>query len=246
MKKLLFTAILLSYKLNGMSPSVMEREYKKLVNEYTNNNKCVLEEFGYLIKAIKKGYFNDDLDSSDIQQIYNALEYATIHHSKVLNRENNGAPAAFICHPMRIARTIMEAFPSCDAKVIVTTLLLDNRKNVALNFDEIQNKFGRDIKNWLQQVNECKTQNAEERIQHQIAQASSRSLEVCILVLAKECYTCKQLHDNPAKGWSQEKRIQYYKWVQTLSQNLDYGYSLKNKLNDELNNYLKEEQKRIR
>ena len=99
---------------------------------------------------------------------------------------------------------------------------------------EVQQEFGQEIANYVEEVTDDKSLSPSERKKLQIINAPTKSIGAAHIKLADKYDNCLDLTQNPPVGWSIERIQGYFLWsrtvVRAVAVNTEVATELKSKL----------------
>ena len=100
-----------------------------------------------------------------------------------------------------------------DAEVIAAALLHDTVEDTETSIEELETEFGKRVPSMVAEVTDDKSLPPAERKRLQIAKASSKSPGAKLVKLADKISNLRDLASAPPADWSDERRLEYFKWA---------------------------------
>lgn len=98
----------------------------------------------------------------------------------------------------------------------MAAILHDTVEDTDTTFQEIEDKFGLAIRNIVAEVTDDKSLPKMVRKQLQIEHASSSSHKAKLVKLADKLYNLRDLQRCLPEGWTEERRVDYFKWAKQV------------------------------
>jgi guanosine-3',5'-bis(diphosphate) 3'-pyrophosphohydrolase len=142
--------------------------------------------------------------------VFTALSFAAVKHRNQKRKGAAGIP--YINHPIEVAALLIKHMKEPVKEIIIASVLHDVLEDTDTSPEEIQQKFGADIMNLVQEVTDDMTLSSRERKSQQIAHAESLSYEArCIKIADKTCNIRDIL--TTRIYWSRRQKIHYVEWA---------------------------------
>lgn len=142
--------------------------------------------------------------------ILDATNFAAIKHKDQRRKDPEGTP--YINHPVGVANYLSQAGVD-QIEVLQAALLHDTVEDTDTTLDEIELKFGKKVAGIVAEVTDEKGLEKAERKRLQIIHARHASKEAKLVKLADKLYNIKDLERSLPSGWTNERRLEYYKWA---------------------------------
>lgn len=95
-------------------------------------------------------------------------------------------------------------------------MLHDTVEDTDTTLEEIENEFGKKIRDIVAEVTDDKTLPKEKRKQLQIDHAKSSSYEAKLIKLADKLYNLRDLEKETPTGWTKHRVQEYFKWSKNV------------------------------
>lgn len=190
-------------------------EIKMKVSNLAHNDTVVMNTYDTFAKNIHRAYHQEkSLSASQVQNICYALEFAAQKHR--LQTRKNPEKTPYIAHPIGVTNYVLEIGEIREESVIIASLLHDTVEDTQTTFEEIEEKFGKEVTNFVREMTDDKSLAMETRKRLQIINASTKSSGAAQIKLADKLYNLNDLLTAPPADWSQLRIDHYYEWVQSV------------------------------
>ncbi len=152
---------------------------------------------------------------NDIGLILKAASFAAEKHRGQLRKDVEATP--YINHPLEVARILAEEGAISDPEVIAAALLHDTIEDTETSESELAALFGVRVASIVAEVTDDKSiTDKAERKRLQIVNAPNKSPGAALVKLADKTANVRDVGSNPAKGWSEERRLAYLDWAEIV------------------------------
>ncbi|GBC04655.1 hypothetical protein RclHR1_00580020 [Rhizophagus clarus] len=153
--------------------------------------------------------------SFDIVKLIDTIDFAARKHS--FQRRKDSAKTPYINHPIGVAKNLTDA-GVYDLVTIQAAILHDTVEDTKTTFEEIEQNFGREVKNIVAECTDDKTLEKEEIKRLQIEHTPHLSKQAKEVKLADKLYNLKDIKRDVPTGWSKE-RVQGKSLIGQLNDN---------------------------
>ncbi len=153
-----------------------------------------------------------------MNRILQAAHFAAIKHES--QRRKNSAATPYINHPIEVAEYLNRVAGVNDDDILIAAILHDTLEDTETSEDEIRQLFGERVLGFVQECSDDKTQNKAERKRMQIATASKKSDGAKQIKTADKYCNLKSILDDPPKGWSVTRQLEYFQWAEQVQAGL--------------------------
>ena len=167
----------------------------------------------------------------DNKIIIEAVYFAAMKHKNQRRKDKDVSP--YINHPISVARIISKIGGVEDPEVLAAAILHDTIEDTETTPEELETKFGANIRSYVEEVSDDKSLPKEERKLKQIEHAKTISKGAALIKLGDKISNVTDVIKNPPKDWSEDRRDQYLNWAEKVINNCP-------KVNAKLENYFKE------
>ena len=149
---------------------------------------------------------------SDVTGMIGALHFAAHKHRSQPRKDEAKTP--YINHVIAVVHTLATVGRVTDLIVLVSATLHDTIEDTETSWEELNDRFGPDVCRVVREVTDDKSLPKQERKRLQIEHAPHLSDRAKQLKLADKICNVLDVIDNPAVGWSLERRIEYLNWAE--------------------------------
>ena len=112
-------------------------------------------------------------------------------------------------------------FPNCISLISPQAAVLhDTVEDTETTFEEIEDQFGKEVRDIVADVTDDKSLPRLERKRLQIEHASHCSPKAKLVKLADKLYNLRDLDRVIPEGWTKERRQEYFQWSSQVVQGL--------------------------
>lgn len=140
-----------------------------------------------------------------------ALAFAARKHRDQRRKDAEASP--YINHPIALAELLVHEGGVDDPLVLAAALLHDTLEDTETTLAELGAAFGDEIAAIVAEVSDDKTLEKAERKRRQIAHAAALSPRARLVKLADKTCNLRDVSDHPPKGWSLQRRQEYFDWA---------------------------------
>ncbi|XP_029431002.1 guanosine-3',5'-bis(diphosphate) 3'-pyrophosphohydrolase MESH1 isoform X1 [Rhinatrema bivittatum] len=137
--------------------------------------------------------------SSEAARLLEAADFAAKKHRSQRRKDPEGTP--YINHPIGVARILSHEAGVTDTAVLQAALLHDTVEDTDTTFLEIEEKFGKEIRQMVEEVTDDKTLPKRERKRLQIEHARHCSQGARLVKLADKLYNLRDLNRCTPTAW---------------------------------------------
>lgn len=146
------------------------------------------------------------------------LDFAAIKHRD--QRRLDDVQTPYINHPIGVARILTEEGKVTDLDVLMAAILHDTVEDTDCTFEEIEQRFGPTVRSLVEEVTDDKSLPKLERKRLQIEHAATSSHQAKLVKLADKLYNLRDLQRCLPSGWTDQRRVEYFKWAKQVVDNL--------------------------
>ena len=147
---------------------------------------------------------------NDTPRILQALAFAAHKHRDQRRKDAEASP--YINHPIALANILCGEGRITDATVLCAALLHDTVEDTDTGPEELEDAFGRAIRDLVMEVTDDKRLPKEERKRLQIDHAGALSEGAKLVKLADKIANLTDIIASPPTHWALERRQQYVEW----------------------------------
>ena len=143
-----------------------------------------------------------------------ATQFAADKHRGQSRKDEANTP--YINHPVAVAHLLSYYAGIEDTSVIVAALLHDTVEDTDTTVDDIEELFGREVRDIVMEVTDDKSLPSERRKQLQIEHAGTLSHAARLVKLADKICNLQDIISRPPVKWSLERKRQYFEWAKAV------------------------------
>jgi (p)ppGpp synthase/HD superfamily hydrolase len=156
-----------------------------------------------------------------------ATHFAAEKHKNQKRKGEDASP--YINHPLFVALLLSENAGVNDQEILAAALLHDTVEDTNTTPEEIENSFGKRIRDLVAEVTDDKSLPKAERKLRQIEHAKELSVGAALIKIADKISNVLDVTNNPPNNWDLERRREYLNWAEKVVANMS-------KVNEELEN----------
>ncbi|XP_073240825.1 guanosine-3',5'-bis(diphosphate) 3'-pyrophosphohydrolase MESH1-like [Porites lutea] len=153
-----------------------------------------------------------------IGRILEAVQFAAIKHKDQRRKDPEETP--YINHPIGVAYILWKEGGIHDSRVLQGAILHDTVEDTNTTLDEIESKFGPEVRHIVSEVTDDKTLPKMERKRLQIVHAKSCSHKAKLVKLGDKLYNLRDLNRVTPEGWTKERVTEYFHWAHKVVEGL--------------------------
>ena len=138
-------------------------------------------------------------------------------HSQQRRKDKDASP--YINHPISVAFIILKIGGIDDPAVLAAALLHDTIEDTETSPEELENKFGKQIRSLVEEVTDNKSLSKDERKRIQLEHAKTLSQGGVLIKLGDKISNVKDIIENPPPSWNIERRLEYLNWAEAVINN---------------------------
>ncbi|EDV43272.1 uncharacterized protein Dana_GF18409 [Drosophila ananassae] len=146
------------------------------------------------------------------------LQYAALKHREQRRKDPQETP--YVNHVINVSTILSVEACITDEAVLMAALLHDVVEDTDATFVDVEELFGADVCGLVREVTDDKSLEKQERKRLQIVNASKSSCRAKLIKLADKLDNLRDLQVNTPKGWTEERREQYFIWAKQVVDNL--------------------------
>jgi guanosine-3',5'-bis(diphosphate) 3'-pyrophosphohydrolase len=152
--------------------------------------------------------------SNHLTLILQAMNFAADKHRGQSRKDANNTP--YINHPIALANLLTNHAGISDVNVIAAAILHDTVEDTDATVDDIEELFGRTVRDIVIEVTDDKSLPSPERKRLQIEHAGSLSHEAKLVKLADKISNLQDIISSPPVRWSLERKREYFDWAKAV------------------------------
>lgn len=139
-----------------------------------------------------------------------ALTFAADKHRDQRRKDSRQTP--YINHPIQVANILPNEAGVVDEVVLMAALLHDTVEDTDTTFDELEQHFGKTVRDIVSEVTDDKSLPKAVRKQYQIDHAPHLSDRAKLVKLADKISNVRSIVDAPPASWPIERLDNYLNW----------------------------------
>ncbi|MGC1878023.1 MAG: HD domain-containing protein [Rhabdochlamydiaceae bacterium] len=183
--------------------------------ELAHSDLIVMKNFDNFAEVLSAAYQKEkSMTAQEIQEICSGIDFAAEKHR--LQTRKNKEKTPYISHPIGVAFNLMNVGGVRETPVIIGALLHDTIEDTQTTFEEIENKFGKQVASLVREVTDDKSLATEARKRLQVINAAHKSKGAAQIKLADKLFNLNDLYTNPPSDWTQARIDRYYEWAHSV------------------------------
>lgn len=139
-----------------------------------------------------------------------AISFAADRHRNQRRKDAESTP--YINHPLELACLLARVGGVDDVEVLIAAVLHDTVEDTETTHAELVERFGSRVADIVAEVTDDKSLFKVDRKRLQIEHAPHMSPEAALVKLADKTCNLHDVANRPPKGWSLERRQEYFDW----------------------------------
>jgi (p)ppGpp synthase/HD superfamily hydrolase len=152
--------------------------------------------------------------NNDLIELTRAADYAARQH--VNHRRKGETQEPYLNHLTEVTSLLAEATGGDDVILLMGGLLHDTIEDTSARYDDLAERFGRDVADLVCEVTDDKRLRKEERKRLQIENTPKKSRRAKLLKLADKTSNLRGLVRSPPTGWTPERMREYVVWAERV------------------------------
>ena len=154
------------------------------------------------------------INEADLKTLLKALTFAAHKHKDQRRRDVDASP--YINHPISLADILCNEAQITDIETICGALLHDTVEDTETTAEELEDEFGKAIRDIVMDVTDDKTLTKAARKQAQIDHAAHISDKSKLVKLADKISNLRDVLNNAPPDWTLDRRQQYFDWAREV------------------------------
>ncbi|MGC1310391.1 MAG: HD domain-containing protein [Phormidesmis sp.] len=151
-------------------------------------------------------------------QFLKALQFAAHKHRHQRRKDVDKTP--YINHPIAVANVLLNEASVTDETVLIAALLHDTVEDTDATFEEIEQQFGRAVRDIVSEVTDDKSLPKAVRKQRQVEHAPGLSDRARLLKLADKTANLRDIAIASPEGWTSDRINEYVEWGKAVVDNI--------------------------
>jgi guanosine-3',5'-bis(diphosphate) 3'-pyrophosphohydrolase len=153
-------------------------------------------------------------DVDGTAMLFRALEFSALKHRGQRRKDREASP--YINHPIEVASVLANVGRVDDITTLVAAILHDTIEDTKTTGEELEAKFGREVRLMVQEVSDDKTLERMERKRLQVEHAPTLSPRAKLIKLGDKICNVRDVTHRPPAHWSIERRREYLEWTERV------------------------------
>ncbi|XP_022795787.1 guanosine-3',5'-bis(diphosphate) 3'-pyrophosphohydrolase MESH1-like [Stylophora pistillata] len=153
-----------------------------------------------------------------VGQMLEAIHFAATKHRDQRRKDPEKTP--YINHPIGVAYILWKEGGVYDTDVLQAAILHDTVEDTNTTFEEVESKFGPEVRHIVTEVTDDKRLPKLERKRLQIVHAKTSSHKAKLVKLADKLFNLRDLNRVTPEGWTQERVDEYFRWAHKVVEEL--------------------------
>lgn len=153
-------------------------------------------------------------DEPTLALLLRALEFAARKHRDQRRKGEGAAP--YINHPIAVAAVLAGTGGVDDPVTLVAAVLHDTVEDTETTFAELEEEFGAEVRDVVDEVTDDKDLAKAERKRLQVEHTPSASRRAKEVKLGDKICNIRDLVHAPPRGWSLERKVDYLNWTEQV------------------------------
>ena len=152
--------------------------------------------------------------NNDLSIFLKAASFAAEKHRD--QRRKNVDASPYINHCLKVAHILAEVAAVSDINLLCAAVLHDTVEDTETTFEEIEQTFGRQVRDFVAEVTDDKSLPKSERKSLQVENASKKSSPAKMLKIADKICNVDDMDLSSPKGWELERKQAYCEWAEQV------------------------------
>jgi guanosine-3',5'-bis(diphosphate) 3'-pyrophosphohydrolase len=148
------------------------------------------------------------------QRLLSAAAFAADAHRNHRRKDAEATP--YINHPVEVARILAEEGKVTDLDVLTAALVHDTIEDTDVSAQQLEDRFGKRVRNLVEEVTDDKSLPKERRKQLQIEHAAEASPDAKLIKLGDKIANLRDLVQSPPADWPPEREREYFAWAKAV------------------------------
>jgi (p)ppGpp synthase/HD superfamily hydrolase len=143
-----------------------------------------------------------------------AVQFAAFKHQKQRRKDVDASP--YINHPIGVAHLLADVGGISDIDTLVAAVLHDTIEDTETTAQELEEQFGRTVREVVEEVTDDKGKEKEVRKQLQIEHAAGLSVRAKAIKLGDKIANVRDVTESPPADWDLARRAAYLDWTEKV------------------------------
>ena len=146
--------------------------------------------------------------------LFGVLAFAAHKHRAQRRKDKEASP--YINHPIALADVLVNEGGVDDPVALCAAVLHDTIEDTVTSYEELQQRFGKEVADVVLEVTDDKTLLKAERKERQVTHAPHLSQRARLVKLADKICNLRDIASNPPATWPLERKQEYYEWAKRV------------------------------
>jgi GTP diphosphokinase / guanosine-3',5'-bis(diphosphate) 3'-diphosphatase len=151
---------------------------------------------------------------TDLGLLFHSLAFAADKHRAQRRKDKEASP--YINHPIALADVLVNEGGVDDPVALCAAVLHDTIEDTETSYEELQQRFGKEVADVVLEVTDDKTLLKAERKERQVTHAPHLSQRARLVKLADKICNLRDIASNPPANWPLERKQEYYEWAKRV------------------------------
>jgi (p)ppGpp synthase/HD superfamily hydrolase len=152
---------------------------------------------------------------SDLTLLLKAASFSAERHRSQSRKGEDTTP--YINHPLEVACILADVGGVVDVTTLVAALLHDTVEDTSTSPEDLEERFGPDVRSLVEEVTDDKSLDKAERKRLAVEHAPSLSPAAKQIKLGDKMCNVRDVAEHPASGWSMQRRREYLDWAAAVA-----------------------------
>ena len=151
---------------------------------------------------------------TELGLLFHSLAFAAHKHRAQRRKDKEASP--YINHPIALADVLANEGGVVDPVTLCAALLHDTIEDTETSYEELQQRFGKEVADVVLEITDDKTLLKAERKERQVTHAPHLSQRARLVKLADKICNLRDIASNPPATWSRQRKREYYEWAKRV------------------------------
>ena len=151
---------------------------------------------------------------TELGLLFHSLAFAAHKHRAQRRKDKEASP--YINHPIALADVLVNEGGVDDPVALCAAVLHDTIEDTETSYEELQQRFGKEVADVVLEVTDDKTLLKAERKERQVTHAPHLSQRARLVKLADKICNLRDIASNPPANWPLERKQEYYEWAKRV------------------------------
>jgi GTP diphosphokinase / guanosine-3',5'-bis(diphosphate) 3'-diphosphatase len=143
-----------------------------------------------------------------------AVEFAARKHRTQTRKDREKSP--YINHPVAVAHLLASEGGVDDLVTLQAAILHDTIEDTGTTYDELVERFGREVADVVAEVTDTKSIDRLERKRLQVVNAAHKSVRAAMVKIADKTCNLRDITATPPHDWTEDRKQEYFDWARKV------------------------------